>query len=132
MKKLKSNKVSGGRGSNCIFSTWDKKFIIKTVNITERKILVEKMIVDYHCLMKESRSLLSRVYGVFKIELKDKGTINVIIQRNMNDLPILTKLLTFDIKGSTVDRQSISKDDMNLNKQDLLNKYKNKVLEDID
>ena len=132
MKKLKSNKVSGGRGSNCIFSTWDKRFIIKTVNITERKILVEKMIVDYHCLMKESRSLLSRVYGVFKMELKDKGTINVIIQRNMNDLPILTKLLTFDIKGSTVDRQSISKDDMNLNKQDLLNKYKNIVLKDID
>ena len=132
MKKLKSNKVSGGRGSNCIFSTWDKRFIIKTVNVTERKILVEKMIVDYHCLMKESRSLLSRIYGVFKIELKDKGTINVIVQRNMNDLPILTKLLTFDIKGSTVDRQSISKDDMNLNKQDLLNKYKNIVLKDID
>ena len=132
MKKLKANKVSGGRGSNCIFSTWDKRFIIKTVNITERKILVEKMIVDYHCLMKESRSLLSRVYGVFKIELKDKGTINVIIQRNMNDLPMHTKLLTFDIKGSTVDRQSISKDDMKLNKQDLLNKYKNIVLKDID
>ena len=132
IKKLKSNKVSGGRGSNCIFSTWDKKFIIKTVTLTERKILVEKMIIDYHCLMKESRSLLSRIYGVFKIELKDKGEINVIIQRNMNDLPIHTKLLTFDIKGSTVDRQSINENDISLSKEELLNKYKNKVLKDID
>ena len=132
IKYLKSNKISGGRGSNCIFSTWDKKFIIKTVNATERKILVEKMLIDYHCLMKESRSLLSRIYGVFNLELKDKGEINVIIQRNMNDLPIHTKLLTFDIKGSTVDRQSINEKDISLTKEELLNKYKNKVLKDID
>ena len=97
------------------------------MNATERKILVEKMLIDYHCLMKESRSLLSRIYGVFNLELKDKGEINVIIQRNMNDLPIQTKLLTFDIKGSTVDRQSISEKDISLKKEELLNKYKNKV-----
>ena len=132
MKKIKSMKVTGGRGSNCIINTWDKKIIVKTVNKTERQILVEKMIVDYHCLMKESKSLLSRIYGIFKIELKDKGSINVMIQRNMNDLPIKTKLLTFDFKGSTVDRQSIAEEDVKLNKQELLNKYKNIVLKDID
>ena len=132
MKKIKSMKVTGGRGSNCIINTWDKKIIVKTVNKTERQILVEKMIVDYHCLMKESKSLLSRIYGIFKIELKDKGSINVMIQRNMNDLPKTTKLLTFDFKGSTVDRQSIADEDVKLNKQELVNKYKNKVLKDID
>ena len=68
MKKIKSMKVSGGRGSNCIINTWDKKFIIKTIEKTERKILIEKMLINYHCLMKESTSLLSRIYGVFKIE----------------------------------------------------------------
>jgi len=132
MKKIKSMKVTGGRGNNCIINTWDKKLIVKTVNKNERQILVEKMIVDYHCLMKESKSLLSRIYGIFKIELKDKGSINVMIQRNMNDLPIKTKLLTFDFKGSTVDRQSIAEEDVKLNKQELLNKYKNIVLKDID
>ena len=132
LKKIKSMKVTGGRGSNCIFNTWDKKMIVKTVDTTERRILVEKMIVDYHCLMKESVSLLSRIYGIFKIELKDKGSINVMIQRNMNDLPAQTKLLTFDFKGSTVDRQSISNDDIKLSKQELLNKYKNIVLKDLD
>ena len=132
MKKIKKRKVSGGRGDNSIIYSWDKKFIVKTTETIERKIFVEKMIIDYHCLMKESRSLLSRIYGVFKIELKDKGSIDVIIQRNMNDLPKDTKLLTFDFKGSTVDRQSISKEDMKKSKDELMNKYKNIVLKDID
>ena len=132
IKKIKALKVTGGRGNNCIINTWDKKFIIKTVNSTERKILIEKMIVDYHCLMKESNSLLSRIYGMYKIELKDKGTINIMVQRNMNDLPLHTKLLTFDFKGSTVDRQVINEMDVKLNKIELVKKYKNTVLKDID
>ena len=132
MKTIKNMKVSGGRGGNSIIYTWDKKFILKTADDTETKILIEKMIVEYHCLMKQSRSLLSRVYGVFKIELKDKGSINVLIQRNMNDLPNQTKLLTFDFKGSTVDRQSINNDDVKLNQTELMNKYKKIVLKDLD
>ena len=132
IKKIKAMKVTGGRGNNCIINTWDKKFIIKTVNTTERNILIEKMIVDYHCLMKESKSLLSRIYGMYKIELKDKGTINIMVQRNMNDLPLNTKLLTFDFKGSTVDRQVIRESDVKLNKIELVKKYKNTVLKDID
>ena len=125
-------KVSGGRGNNSLISTWDKKIILKTIDENEKQILVDKMIIDFHCMMKEERSILSRIYGVFKIELRDKGSINVIIQRNMNDLPINSKLLTFDFKGSTVDRQTISKYDVNLDKSELISKYKNKVLKDID
>ena len=132
MKKIKSMKVSGGRGNNSIINTWDKKFIIKTLDTTEIEILVDKMLIDYHCLMKESRSLLSRIYGIFKLELKDKGTVNVMIQRNMNDLPIHTKLLTFDFKGSTVDRQVIKENDLKLDKRELAEKYKNVVLKDVD
>ena len=132
MKTNKNMKVTGGRGGNSIIYSWDKKFILKTADDTETKILIENMIVDYHCLMKQSRSLLSRVYGVFKIELKDKGSINVLIQRNMNDLPNQTKLLTFDFKGSTVDRQSINDEDTKLNKTELMQKYKKEVLKDKD
>ena len=96
------------------------------------EILTEKMLVNYHCLMKESNSILSRIYGIFKIELRDKGSIHVIVQRNMEDLPLETKVLTFDFKGSTVDRQTIDKRDINLDKEKLMSKYKNKVLKDID
>ena len=90
------------------------------------------MIIDFHCFMRESRSLLSRIYGLYKIELTDKGSIYVIVQRNMDDLPLDTKLLTFDFKGSTVDRQIISKGDLGLIREKLWLKYKNKVLKDKD
>ena len=132
IKKIKKMKVSGGRGNNSLICTWDKKIIIKTIDNNEREILTDKMITNYHCLMKESKSILSRIYGIFKIELKDKGSINVIVQKNMNELPLETKLLTFDFKGSTVDRQTIQKADTTLNREQLFIKYKNKVLKDID
>ena len=130
IKKLK--KVSGGRGNNSLICTWDKKIIIKTIDNNEREILTNQMIIDYHCLMKESKSILSRIYGIFEIELKDKGSINVIVQKNMDELPLETKILTFDFKGSTVDRQTIEKGDIALNREKIIIKYKNKVLKDID
>ena len=132
IKNIKEMKVSGGRGNNLLTSTWDKKIIIKSINEEEKQILIDKMITDYHYLMNESKSILSRIYGIFKIELKDKGSIIVIIQRNMNDLPLETKLLTFDFKGSTVNRQTIDKEDIDLDTDKLIIKYKNKVLKDID
>ena len=132
IKKIKEMKVSGGRGNNSLTSTWDKKIIVKTINEDERQILIDKMIIDYHCLMNESKSILSRIYGLFRLELRDKGCINVIIQRNMNELPLETKLLTFDFKGSTVDRQTIDKNDVDLGLEKIITKYKNKVLKDID
>ena len=130
--KLKEMKVLGGRGNNSLFRTWDKKIILKTIDTNEKNLFFEKMIIDFHCLMRESRSILSRIYGLYKIDLIDKGSIYVIVQRNMDDLPFDTKLLTFDFKGSTVDRQIISKGDLGLIREKLWAKYKNKVLKDID
>ena len=132
IKKIKEMKVSGGRGNNSLICTWDKKIIVKTIDDNEREIMTDKMIVDYHCLMKEEKSILSRIYGIFKIELKDKGSINVIVQKNMEELPLNTKILTFDFKGSTVDRQTIDKNDTTMNSENIIKKYKNRVLKDID
>ena len=130
--KLKNMKVLGGRGNNSLFCTWDKKLILKTIDTSEKNILFDKMIIDYHCFMRESNSLLSRIYGLYKIELIDKGSVYVIVQRNMDDLPFETKLITFDFKGSTVDRQIIAKEDLALIREKLWEKYKNKVLKDMD
>ena len=132
IKKLKESKVLGGRGNNSLFCTWDKKIILKTIDTNEKNILFDKMITDFHCFMRESYSILSRIYGLYKIELIDKGSIYVIVQRNMDDLPLDTKLLTFDFKGSTVDRQIIAKGDKGLIREKLWEKYQNKVLKDKD
>ena len=125
-------KVTGGRGNNSMFCTWDKKLIIKTIDDNEKNILINKMLEEYHERMRDTKSILSHIYGVFKIELGDKGVSNVMLQRNMNDLFLYSNILTFDLKGSTVDRQSIKKEDINLKKENLFHKYRNIILKDID
>ena len=129
---IKESRVTGGRGNNTIFRTWDKKLIIKTIDDEEKNILINKMLEEYHERIKEAKTILSHIYGVYKIELGDKGESNVMVQKNMNDLFLDSNILTFDLKGSTVDRQSIKKEDINLNKKTLFNKYKNTILKDID
>ena len=132
LSKLRELKVNGGRGDNSISTTWDKKILLKTINKTEKKIFIDKMIKEYHSRIRDTKSLLCRIYGLFEIDLNDKGNIHVLLQKNMDDLPSETKIITFDLKGSTVDRQCINEDDINLGYENLINKYKNKVLKDID
>ena len=90
------------------------------------------MLEEYHSRMRDTKSILSHIYGVFKIEIGDKGKTTVMLQRNMNDLFLDSNILTFDLKGSTVDRQSIKEEEINLNKKTLFNKYKNIILKDVD
>ena len=132
MEIIKSAKVKGGRGNNSMFHTWDKKLIIKTIDDNEKDILINKMLEDFHERMRDKKSILSHIYGVFKIELGDIGVSNVMVQRNMNDFFLKSNILTFDLKGSTVDRQSIKKEDINMNKKSLFHKYKNTILKDVD
>ena len=82
--------------------------------------------------MRDTKSILAHIYGVFTIELADKGQSNVMLQRNMNDLFIDSNILTFDLKGSTVDRQIIKNEFINLPQKDLINKYKGQTLKDTD
>ena len=132
LKIINESKVTGGRGDNTIFRTWDKKIIIKTIDEDEKNLFINKMLEEYHERMRDTKSILSHILGVYKIELGDKGESNVMIQRNMNDQFLDSNILTFDLKGSTVDRQSIKKEDIDLKKKILFNKYKNVILKDID
>ena len=125
--------VSGGRGDNSISYTWDKKMLIKTITKREKRLFKHQMLRNYHSRMRDTKSLLCRIYGLFKIEINNKGSIHVLLQKNMCALPHETHLLTFDLKGSTVDRQCISPKDANeLSKEVLMEKYKNSVLKDKD
>jgi hypothetical protein len=132
LKIINDAKVTGGRGDNTIFRTWDKKIIIKTIDEDEKNLFIKKMLEEYHERMRDTKSILSHILGVYKIELGDKGESNVMLQRNMNDQFLDSNILTFDLKGSTVDRQSIKKEDIDLKKKVLFNKYKNVILKDID
>lgn len=126
-------RVTGGRGDGSISTSWDKKILIKTISLEEKRLFKHKMLRDYHARMRDTKSILCRIYGLFKIEINDKGSIHVLLQKNMCELPSITSLLTFDLKGSTVDRQCISsKDEHQLSPEILMQKYAKKVLKDKD
>jgi hypothetical protein len=109
--------VEGGRGDNSILNTWDGKMLIKTISKEEKKLLKKEMIKEYQKRMRDTKSMLCRIYGLFQIGVSDHVDAYVLLMKNMCDLPNNSRYLAFDLKGSTVDRQCIS-----LNDEDMINK----------
>ena len=67
--KINESIASGGSSQNPILFTWDKKFLIKTISKSEKNIFLS-MIPEFHKKMKDSKSLLCRIYGLFRINVK--------------------------------------------------------------
>ena len=100
--------------------SWDKKLIIKTITKNEKNTFINVMLEEYHSRMRDTKSILSHVYGVFKIQIGHRENY-VILQRNMNDLFLKSNVLTFELNGLKVDRQNIKTEDVNLKKSVLFN-----------
>lgn len=134
LEKINDSAGSGGRSTSSIHFTWDKKMLIKTIEKHEKKLFVNKLLKDYHKRMRDTKSLLCRIYGLFRIAIADQYKFYVVLMKNMCYLPLETKVLTFDLKGSSVDRDCISKDDRlsNMEKDNLISKYRNQILKDND
>ena len=67
MKILDNTKNKGGNSGSFFYFTSDKRFIIKSLNRDEKFILLGEFLNDY--AENLTSSLLSRVYGVFKIKI---------------------------------------------------------------
>ena len=124
LKIIKESFASGGRSANPIIFTYDKKLLLKTISKSEKNVMLG-ILPEYHRRMRDTKSLLCRIYGLYRIEVKGKQEMHIIVMRNMNELPSLTKYACFDLKGSTVQRVTLNKND----KQDVINGYKEEVLE---
>ncbi len=135
LEKKDCLKVVGGRSENPILYTWDKKFLIKTISKNEKKVLFD-MMKEYQIRMRDTKSLLCRVYGLFRIKVSDHFDSYVLLMKNMCELPLETKYLCFDLKGSTNNRDCILEVDKKIYndgfKDDVVGRYKNKVLKDKD
>ena len=135
LKIIKESFASGGRSANPIIFTYDKKYLLKTISKSEKNVLLE-MLPEYHRRMRDTKSLLCRIYGLYRIEVVGKQSMHLIVMRNMNELPSMTKFACFDLKGSTVQRITLSKTDrqdvINGFKEDVICKYKDRILKDLD
>ena len=135
LKIIKESFASGGRSANPIIFTYDKKFLLKTISKAEKNTLLD-MLPEFHRRMRDKKSLLCRIYGVYRIEVVGKQVMHLLVMRNMNELPSKTKYCCFDLKGSTVARTSLNKKDkeeiINGFKEQVIKNYKKTVLKDLD
>jgi len=132
LKMIRESKVAGGRSPNSILFTWDKKMLIKTISKSEKQLLVKRLLKDYHKRMRDTKSLLCRIYGLFRIKIGDNIDSYVVLMKNMIDLPLETKILTFDLKGSTADRECIVEQDKQKEKSEITKIYRQEILKDKD
>jgi pantothenate kinase len=103
---FKAGQGAGLSGSFFFFS-YDNRFIIKTVNEIEMERLLNMLdsLIE-HFEKTNNRSLIARIYGVFTIKTNLFDPLNIIIMQNTSKLtnPKSPKV-TFDIKGSTINRK---------------------------
>jgi len=85
LKNINESFASGGRSANPIIFTHDKRFLLKTISKNEKNILI-KLLPEYHRRMRDLKSYLCRIYGVFRIKLGDKEDVHILLMRNMCEL----------------------------------------------
>lgn len=103
---FKAGQNSGQSGSFFFFSR-DKKFIIKTMRGDEISTFL-RVHLDYHRhLVRNKKSILSRVYGVYTIKMKHLKPVNLVLMQNtMRTTGQLRHV--FDLKGSLYKRYAKS------------------------
>ena len=100
---FKAGESEGSSGSFFFFS-YDNKFIVKTINSGEKKVLLS-ILDDLTQHLNNSKSLISRIYGIFNVKSNVFGPVEIILMQNVIKLcDNKCKKLTFDLKGSTFNR----------------------------
>lgn len=99
-----SGEASGASGSFFFFSH-DKRFIIKTMSNTELK-LIQKILPDIYLHFKKyPNSMLSRIYGAFRVHMKNYEPVNLMMMGNtlkFRNKDNISRI--YDLKGSRVAR----------------------------
>jgi hypothetical protein len=102
---------SEGRSGNFFISTYDKQYLLKTINFNEANLLTSKLLFEMSKhLSSNSNSLISRLYGLYKIKMKtsflSEEEIYIILMKNVfgtfDEENIIVK---FDLKGSALNRR---------------------------
>ncbi|OMJ72218.1 hypothetical protein SteCoe_29393 [Stentor coeruleus] len=99
MNNLSYNKQEGGGSDAFIFTTYDEKFVVKTVTSKEKRVFIRMSERYGQRIFDCKESKLIRILGLFKVM---PGNVNFIIMENA--IPNKDKAIIFDLKGSLIDR----------------------------
>ncbi|KRX00481.1 hypothetical protein PPERSA_03214 [Pseudocohnilembus persalinus] len=94
----------GGRSGSFFYMTTDKKMMMKSMTNSEKDIMIEKLYQYTQHFGENEDSLISKIYGIFTFQLGNQKE-HILIMRNIQNCPDQYKIRSYDLKGSTVDRQ---------------------------
>ena len=100
---FKANQGEGKSGS-FFFNSNDKRFLIKTLQGSEKETLLGMMNDLIKHYQKYPSSLIARIYGIFTLKSEYFDPIEVMIMKNTAFASEGNSKMTFDIKGSTMNR----------------------------
>ncbi|CAD8150050.1 unnamed protein product [Paramecium pentaurelia] len=111
LKAFEKAKESMGRSGAFFFFSQNNKLILKTVEKSEIKDFLDGRIVSYfNHINSNKKSLLAKIYGIYKIKLMAYKTQYLVLMENsfeqMKQLD--HDFIVYDLKGSTANRTSKS------------------------
>lgn len=102
-KSVFKAKESAGKSGSFFFFSYDRKFIIKTMNSSEKKVFIDSLPTYMAHLKSNPNSLIARIYGVFTVEMEDIQPVDIILMGNCAHCgPNIENV--FDLKGSMINR----------------------------
>jgi len=103
-KQLFKAKESAGKSGSFMFSSFYRRFLIKTMNTNEQKVL--KAALPYylnHC-RNNKKSLIAKIYGIYTVKMEDISEVHILLMGNLF-LNVKEKISEFDLKGSIINRE---------------------------
>ena len=112
---------SPGKSGSFLYFTYDGtvdlkagNFIMKTISVSEYKVLLSTLREYHRYLMNHSQSLITRYFGLHKIELisanLEKKTFYFVMMKNIFKTKSALRF-KFDLKGSSYGRETKFKED---------------------
>lgn len=103
-KSVFKAKESAGKSGSFFFFSFDRRFIIKTMNTSEKKVFIDALPHYMQHLKMNPKSLIARIYGIFTVEMEDIQPVDLLLMANCahcgSDIENV-----FDLKGSFVNRK---------------------------
>ena len=103
---IEKTRESKGKSGSFFFYSHDRKFIIKTIT-NEEKVTMDEILIDYYNYVKEHKAtLITKIYGIYTVVIKNASSVNVILMQNLFGCSPIHIQRMFDLKGSTVKRRT--------------------------
>lgn len=97
-------KESAGKSGSFFFFSFDKKFLLKTMNDNEMYIF-KKILPEYlNHLQNNPNSLIARIYGIFTVNMEELVPVHILLMSNAAQAGKLIEKV-FDLKGSIINRE---------------------------